>query len=91
LHAVAQFVACHDQVWQWPDILLLNLLYWWLDKALAVAGKNLFHNCLVAMKKSKAVCLDMPSTHNVTTYIHNQFVMWLQELKTDILVSMIKQ
>jgi hypothetical protein len=61
-----------------------------LEKALAVAGKNLFRNCLVAMRP-KAVRLDMPSTHDITTYIHNQFVVWLKELKTDILVSTIKQ
>ena len=53
---------------------------------MAVAGKDLFRNCLVAMKP-KAVRNDMPSTHDVTTYIHNEFVKWLKELKSDILVS----
>ena len=66
----------------------VSLSYWWWEnlKALAVAGKDLFRNCLVAMKP-KAVRNDMPSTHDVTTYIHNQFVKWLKELKSDILVS----
>ena len=88
LHAVAQFVACDDQVA--PLVVLMCLSYWWLEKALAVAGKDLFRNCLVAMKP-KAVRSDMPSTHDVTTYIHNQFVKWLKELKSDILVSFLKQ
>ena len=56
----------------------VSLLYWWLEKALAIAGKDLFCNCLVTMKL-KAVHNDMPSTHNVTMYIHNQFVKWLKE------------
>ena len=64
----------------------VSLLFWWLEKALAVAGKDLFQYCLVAMKP-KAVHNDMPNTHNVTTYIHNQFVIWLNEVKSDILVS----
>ena len=41
--------------------------------------------------KPKAVRNDMPSTHNVTTYIHNQFVIWLNEVKSDILVSFLEQ
>lgn len=41
--------------------------------------------------KPKAVQNDIPNTHEVTTYIHNQFVLWLKELKSDILVSLIEQ
>ena len=85
LHAVVQFVACDDQVWL---EVLKYLLYWWMVKSLAVAGKDLFRNCLSAMRP-KAVKRDMPSTHDVTTYIHNQFVNWLKELKSDISVSFI--
>jgi hypothetical protein len=55
-------------------------------KSLAMADKASFRNCLVAMRP-KAVTKDIPSTHNVTTYIHNQFVKRLEELKGDILVS----
>jgi hypothetical protein len=55
-------------------------------KSLAVADKASFRNCLVAMRP-KAMTKDIPSTHDVTTYIHNQFIERLQELKRDILVS----
>jgi len=55
-------------------------------QALAVAGKTTFYNCLVAMRP-KAGTLDLPSTHDITTYIHNEFVEWLTKLKVDITVS----
>jgi hypothetical protein len=51
-----------------------------------VASKATFRNCLVAMRP-KAKIVDLPSTHNVTKYIHNQFVEWLKDLKKDIAVS----
>ena len=41
--------------------------------------------------KPKAVCNDMLSTHNIMMYIHNRFVIWLNEVKSDILVSFLKQ
>lgn len=56
-------------------------------KSLAVADKAAFRNCLVSMRP-KAVRQDIPSTHQVTTYIHNEFVKWLNVLKSDILVSL---
>jgi hypothetical protein len=55
-------------------------------KALAVADKAVFRNCLVAMRP-KAGRQDIPSTHDVATYIHNEFVKWLKELKDKIQVS----
>ena len=55
-------------------------------KALAVADKVVFRNCLVAMRP-KAEQQDIPSTHDVATYIHNEFVKWLKELKDEIQVS----
>ncbi|KAF8233069.1 hypothetical protein L208DRAFT_1073234, partial [Tricholoma matsutake] len=56
------------------------------DQSLAMANKASFCNCLVSMRP-KSITKDMPSTHNVTTYIHNQFVKRLKELKGDILIS----
>ena len=55
-------------------------------QSLAVANKASFRNCLVSMRP-KSITKDIPSTHNVATYIHNQFVERLKELKGDILVS----
>ncbi|KAF8230232.1 hypothetical protein L208DRAFT_1282810, partial [Tricholoma matsutake] len=56
------------------------------NQSLAMANKALFCNCLVAMRP-KSLTKDIPSTHNVTTYIHNKFIERLQDLKSDILVS----
>jgi hypothetical protein len=56
------------------------------DQALTVANKATFRNCLVVMRP-KMLRVDLPSTHEVTTYIHNKFIVWLKELKTDIEVS----
>ncbi|KAF8487800.1 hypothetical protein F5888DRAFT_1624187, partial [Russula emetica] len=56
------------------------------DKALAVANKAVFCNCLIAMRP-KAKTLNLPSMHNVTKYIHNKCIKWLTELKVKIHVS----
>lgn len=51
-----------------------------------MANNASFRNCLVAMKP-KAKNKDLPSTHDVAKYIHNQFVEWLTDLKKEIGVS----
>jgi hypothetical protein len=56
------------------------------QQALAVAGKATFRNCLVAMRP-KVSSLDLPSTHDVSMYIHNEFVECLRKLKDDINAS----
>jgi hypothetical protein len=53
---------------------------------MAVANNAAFRNCLVAMRP-KATTLDLPSTHDVTKYIHNECIKWLTELKERIRVS----
>lgn len=63
-------------------VLMFNV---WLQ-VLVVADKVVFCNCLVAMRL-KAGQQDIPSTHNVATYIHNEFVKWLRQLKGEIQVS----
>jgi hypothetical protein len=37
--------------------------------------------------RPKANKLDVPSSHDVSVYIHNSCVEWLKKLKGDILVS----
>ena len=54
-------------------------------KALALADKAVFRNCLIAMKP-KAVHSDVPSARDVGKHIHNEFVKWLNQLKSDIMV-----
>ena len=46
----------------------------------------MFRNCLVVMRP-KATKLDIPSSHDISVYIHNSCVKWLKDLKDDILVS----
>jgi hypothetical protein len=48
-------------------------------------NKGTFRNCLVAMRP-KSTTADLPSTHDVSTYIHNAFVKFLEELKGQIQV-----
>jgi hypothetical protein len=40
--------------------------------------------------RPKAVRHDIPSTHDITTYIRNEFVKWLNELKGEIEVNQVK-
>ncbi|KIK75895.1 hypothetical protein PAXRUDRAFT_96224, partial [Paxillus rubicundulus Ve08.2h10] len=42
------------------------------DQSLAVANNTGFRNTLVAMQPT-ATQADLPSTHDVSTYIHNMF------------------
>ena len=51
-----------------------------------MANKLAFRNCLVAMHPNTNKA-DIPSTHDVLTYIHNSFVDFLQNLKHRIQVS----
>ncbi|KAM6501433.1 hypothetical protein JOM56_004447, partial [Amanita muscaria] len=53
---------------------------------LAVAEKQLFRHCLVTMRP-KTTQKDLPSAHDVSTHIHNEFSKWLISLKTDIEMS----
>lgn len=53
------------------------------SQSLAVANKAIFRNCLVAMRP-KTTKADVPTTHDVMSHLHNEFVGWLQELKADI-------
>ncbi|KAG2352929.1 hypothetical protein BDR07DRAFT_1497388 [Suillus spraguei] len=53
------------------------------DQSLAVANKATFRNCLVAMWPA-AMKVDIPSMHNITTYIHNAFLDFFVQLKSDI-------
>ncbi|KAM6504371.1 hypothetical protein JOM56_001314 [Amanita muscaria] len=56
------------------------------DQSLAVANKAVFRNCLVAMRP-KTRTKELPSTHEVKTYIHNEFVKRLEALKACFEVS----
>ena len=48
-------------------------------------GKTTFRNCLVAMWPT-SILLDLPSTHDVSTHLHNEFVSWMGNLKAEIKV-----
>ena len=55
---------------------------------LVIANKASFRNCLVAMRPA-ATKADIPSAHDVSTFIHNSFIDFFQRLKTNIQVSSI--
>ena len=56
------------------------------DQALAVVEKPVFCNCLIAMRP-KTSQNDLPSTHDLVVYIHNEFVAWMKKLKDEMLVN----
>jgi hypothetical protein len=55
------------------------------NQALAVAEERTFRNGLVAMRP-RSTMADIPSTHDVTQYIHNKFVSLLGTFRAKILV-----
>jgi hypothetical protein len=82
LKAVAEFIVCDDQVGDVNDTRdwCFNIL-----QSLAVMNKATFRNCLVAMRP-KTANIDLPSTHDISSYIHNAFIKFLNELKGEIQV-----
>ncbi|KAG6826532.1 hypothetical protein H0H92_015444 [Tricholoma furcatifolium] len=56
------------------------------DQAFALASKPLFRNCLVSMcPKTKSS--ELPTSYNVSTHIHNEFVHLIDALKQDIIAA----
>ncbi|KAG2352169.1 hypothetical protein BDR07DRAFT_1314957 [Suillus spraguei] len=56
------------------------------DQSLVVANKTTFRNCLVAMHPASTTA-ELPSTHDIKTYIHNAFIKLIESVKADIQVS----
>jgi hypothetical protein len=91
LHAVAQFVACDDQV---STKLVISGQYLLVVRyattchrvtlqAFAVANNKLFRNCLMAMRP-KTKTSELPSSHDVGVY---ESVRWIKQLRKEITVS----
>ncbi|KAG1732462.1 uncharacterized protein EDB91DRAFT_1001295, partial [Suillus paluster] len=55
------------------------------DQSLAVADKHSFRNCLVAMRPG-TLPVDIPSAHDVSSYIHNSFINFIGGLKAKMQV-----
>lgn len=83
LHRVAQFIVITAQVTR--QRLTASMIAHILQP-LATADDLTFQNCLTTMKPD-ATKADIPSTHEVSTHIHNEFVAWLKSLKEEIRVS----
>jgi hypothetical protein len=88
LDAVAKLIVTNDQVSEpLPYSPLSKLTF--SGQLLALANNTVFRNCLVAMRP-RSTNKDLPSTHDVVVYIHNQFSKHLDSLKASILVRMNK-
>ncbi|KAF9235201.1 hypothetical protein BU15DRAFT_37058, partial [Melanogaster broomeanus] len=53
------------------------------DQSLLMVDKPAFRNCLVAMQPA-ATRADLPSTHDISTFIHNAFISFINDLKSEI-------
>jgi hypothetical protein len=74
LHAVTQLVACDNQVCFSRFECTNNAdRLWVVALSLALVDKAVFQNCLVVMRP-KTLKMDLPSTHDVSIYLHNQYV-----------------
>ena len=54
-------------------------------QSFAVANKAIFRNCLVAMRPA-ATNADLPSAHDISTFIHNSFIKFFDKLRVTIQV-----
>ncbi|TFK64503.1 hypothetical protein BDN72DRAFT_774510 [Pluteus cervinus] len=57
------------------------------NQSLAVADNVPFRNSLVSMRPHSSKS-DLPSTHDVTVYLHNSFSKTLQSLREEINVNL---
>ena len=86
MRTVAEFVVCDNQV------KCCNEDSGWVQgthivwQSLAVANKPAFRNCLVTMCPNTKKA-DIPSSHDISTFIHSSFVDFLQTLKHRVQVS----
>ncbi|KIK78169.1 hypothetical protein PAXRUDRAFT_164713 [Paxillus rubicundulus Ve08.2h10] len=55
------------------------------QQSLAIASKPTFQNCLAAMQPASTKA-DLPSTHDVSNYVHNKFVLFIKKLKDELQV-----
>ena len=83
LKAVAKFIICDNQVGVVIILIVCVTECFNILQSLLVANKATFQNCLVAMRP-KLTTADLPLTHDISTYIHNAFVKFLDELKGQI-------
>ena len=86
LKAVAKFIICDNQVGVVIILIVCVARCFNILQSLLMANKATFQNCLIAMRL-KLTTADLPSTHDISTYIHNAFVKFLDELKGQIQVS----
>jgi len=56
-----------------------------LDQSLEVAEKTTFRNVLASMRPQVSK-KDIPSAHEVSSYLHNEYSDWMSQLKEDIKV-----
>ena len=85
LKAVACFVVGNNQVrvvWNREGDVGFDAVL----QSLIMANKTLFRNCLVAMCPS-STSANLPSKHDVCTYIHNEFIDFFNDIKARINVS----
>ena len=86
LHALAQLIACDDQVSKMArkfDETSTNIF---VLKAFALVSKAVFRNCLTVMQP-KTRTKELPSAHDVTIYIQNEFIRFMDQIKQVIQVS----
>ncbi|KAF9226875.1 hypothetical protein BS17DRAFT_697130 [Gyrodon lividus] len=55
------------------------------QQSLAIASKPTFRNCLAAMRPASTKA-DLPSTHDISTYVHNKFILFIKKLKDELQV-----
>jgi hypothetical protein len=86
LDAISKLIVTNDQVSESLPYSPLSKLTF-SGQSLALANNTAFRNCLMSMRP-RSTKKDLPSTHDVAVYIHNQFSKHLDSLKKSILVRM---
>lgn len=86
LKAVAEFAVCDYPVHGFKLTMMMISNSCMALQSLCMANKAIFRNCLIAMHPT-ATNADLPSTHNVVTYVHKEFISFFTTLKTRINVS----
>jgi len=86
LHALAQLVACDDQVSERGGGSESTENYSHSPQAFALVSKAVFRNCLTVMRP-KTRTKELLSCHDVMAYLHNAFIKFITEMRQAIEVS----
>lgn len=88
MEAVAKLITCDNHVSLGRSCPVLMEISNCRVQALMLADKVSFRNCLVVMRPA-TTSAELPSAYDIRNYLKNTFIQHLEQLRSDIKVSVL--